>query len=136
MILSIFRLSSSESCGRSGDASGEGILFEELRVVVLAENLRAGLLDAGEAQSNQALVDGVRDLFATPADILGGKEVAGVIVADLTARAEAWKRIEGRENVSEGVVVPGERRPHHDWRPELLAEFIDEKAVVRPGSAD
>jgi hypothetical protein len=95
MILSIFRLSSSESCGRSGDASGEGILFEELRVVVLAENLRAGLLDAGEAQSNQALVDGVRDLFATPADILGGKEVAGVIVADLTARAEAWKMNSG-----------------------------------------
>ena len=103
---------------------------------MLAESLRAGFLDAGEAKPNQALIHGVRDLLATPADFLGGCKVVGFIAADLAASAEAFEGGEGGEHVSEGVVAPVGRRPHEDWRVELGAELTDENAIVREGLAD
>ena len=103
---------------------------------MLAEELRAGLFDAGEAQPNQAPIHGVRDLLAKPTDFLGRIKVVGFIVADLAASAEAFEGGEGGEHVSEGVVAHVGRRPHEDWRVELEGELIDEEAIVRAMLAD
>jgi len=113
-----------------GCCSGDRVHLVERFVNVPARAAQAlaavllDVLDALEEEPTHLHAHGLRVFLATRVDFLSGPRLVSVVRADrVGVSSEERVVVQGRhggEDVSDGVIAEVVRRPHDDWRVELL----------------
>ena len=102
--------------------------------------VRRGIQDAPVAQPIHFLAHPLCNELARPVDFRGVPRLIGVLIADrVGVSAEdvvVVQGIDGGEDVSDGVMADVVRRPHEDWRIELLTDGDEHSGIVLGFPAD